>query len=333
MAPAKFRYLCFALIFVVNALLVYYYGFVAAPENIRRDPFTLLGYIRGFFTESCAYITAVLILIKTNSLTKILQKLNYFQTEFEFNSKKLKIILFVIISELFLVYEMALFNGYLGYQFNIKNFALRISVMLGTVIMAVPIFAIELFYFNAATILVVYFHLINQRLKNMLKYSNFLSSKWSVLKDDAVLKPNNLPVLHFRALDFKSTKKVVKAERIQQMRQTYGKLYGVKELIHNSFSGSLLMSITSVFAEIVFVLFVNIVKFQYDVEVLTAKQKLFIWYGSTNGIRILVLTFISDKMSKKIKETGLILARLDSVLTDFKEKAEVWVLTKKKTYC
>ena len=127
----------------------------------------------------------------------------------------------------------------------------------------------------------------------------------------------------FRALDFKLEKKFVRAERIQKIRETYGKLYDVKELIHISFSGSLLMSITSVFAEIVFILFIHVVKFQYDIEDLSAKQRIFVGYGPTNLVRILFLIFMSDGTAKKITETGLILARLNSRVTDYKEKTEV----------
>lgn len=83
------------------------------------------------------------------------------------------------------------------------------------------------------------------------------------------------------------------------------------------------MSITMNFAELVFVLFLNIVSFQRNINEFTTKQSLYLALGPINLMKIIYMLAVCDKITKRIKKTGFILVQMWSDATDVTEKIEV----------
>lgn len=83
------------------------------------------------------------------------------------------------------------------------------------------------------------------------------------------------------------------------------------------------MSVVLSFSETVFIIFVNIVRFQKDIHTLTLKQRLFSECGKFIVLKIIAITAVSERMSGEIKKTGLILARMEAKASNYEEKEEV----------
>lgn len=114
------------------------------------------------------------------------------------------------------------------------------------------------------------------------------------------------------------------SEKIAKLRVLYGKIYDAKELLHRCFAWPILMSIGFVFMEIVFFVFLNIIKFQKNISETSLKETLSLHViGAMHLAKLIGIIAISDKMSNEMRLTGLNLARVRSNISDIKEKNEV----------
>lgn len=106
------------------------------------------------------------------------------------------------------------------------------------------------------------------------------------------------------------------------MKHLYEKLYEVKELINGFFSETMVMSLVNNFTNIVFLMFVKIIIFQKDVQVLTLKQSLFLKIEDMVALKIIAIMAVAERLRREVKKSGLILARLLSSAISRDEKEE-----------
>lgn len=77
------------------------------------------------------------------------------------------------------------------------------------------------------------------------------------------------------------------------------------------------------FMEFIFIVFVYIIRFKDDSSELTLKQKMYLIQTPFGLIKIIYIIAISDKISRKLKQTGIILSRMWSDAEDNNVKNEV----------
>ena len=94
-------------------------------------------------------------------------------------------------------------------------------------------------------------------------------------------------------------------------------------MIHHFFSIPLLMMLALYFMEFIFIVFVYIIRFKDDSSELTLKQKMYLIQTPFGLIKIIYIIAISDKISRKVKQTGIILSRMWSDAEDNNVKEEV----------
>lgn len=306
--------------FATNSLMLYLYGFVNALDQIRNNPYLMLGTLRGFFFILCGFAGVILAVSGTEKLAKIFQTLNDLQEKHKFSQKKLGIMLHTVLLQLFIVYLVLAMTFYLSYEEKEENVFQRLVASSAAIIGVIPMIIFELFYINCTMVLVLYFDIFNQELKNLEEsYSNKYLNIWPEF--DFFI--TETPVL-FRFLE----KKLPRLRKILEVQKFYEELYEVKELMQNYFSGPLLMTITASFAETIFTAFMYIVVFQYSISnALNMKEKMYLSYSPIYPIRVFLLVYVSEMLSQKMKETGYFLLRLIHKASDFQEREKVFIVT------
>lgn len=83
------------------------------------------------------------------------------------------------------------------------------------------------------------------------------------------------------------------------------------------------MMLALYFMEFIFIVFVYIIRFKDDNSELTLKQKMYLTQTPFGLIKIIYIIAISDKISRKLKQTGIILSRMWSDAEDNNVKNEV----------
>lgn len=151
------------LIFATDAIITYCHGNVA-PEELRTNPFVMLGYIRGAFAGTSGFLGVTFTLFKSDQLVEIIQKLNILQNDIKFNAKQLKIMLCVLILQLFLCYSYCATTIFVGFSEKTENLILRALVAIGTSIVSTPMLVIEMFFISAVGLLGEYFKMVNNKL-------------------------------------------------------------------------------------------------------------------------------------------------------------------------
>lgn len=292
----KQKWIFITSLLTINAFLVYFFAYLKFPTEMRSNPYLFLGYLRGAFSSICAFFGPLFILINSESLTKFLQKLKDINKGLKISQAQLKLAFLLVIFELLLIYTHVGITFHNIYSYKEENLILRILPAAGTTLLAAQLFTVEIFMINTTGLITQNLKMVNSSLR-MLQYPQ--GTKISLTR------PNN------------------RIEKIIKIRRLYENLYDVKEILNHYISTSLLMSITLSFADVIFAIFMNIIGFQRNITSLTLKQELFIGYEHLNMIKIFIIIAVANSMSKKIKETGLILARLIINATDYKERNEV----------
>lgn len=289
-------------------------------EKMRNDPYYFLGHLRGILFLSCLTTVTLWAWNKRKHFIKIIQKLNYLQKELKFSSKRLKIMFCIVLFELIYVYALFTLALFVGYYDGLTNSFLRIFTTISVALTLMPILAAEMMFINVVAIITLYFKMVNKKLKALRDKSAGmkLSSIWWVTNFSKKLTLINKKLIFFRRINDQSN-------RFENLRKIYEELYEVKEMIQKYFSVILLMSISVCFIEIVFFAFLKIVSFQRNYNEFTMKEKLYMTYGPSNTMRMIVIISMSEYLSKTIKKTGSILINLLPSSKYYKEILEVWI--------
>lgn len=104
-------------------------------------------------------------------------------------------------------------------------------------------------------------------------------------------------------------------ESVERLRYLYGKIDDMKEEANDIYSVHILLTIASIFIEIVFFVFVNITIFQYwndldeDSLPLLKFQQIAMW-TLAQVLKLVIVVLICHSMTEKAKKTGVILHRI-----------------------
>lgn len=156
----------------------YYYAYQAYPTKLQTNPFLVLGYLCGVFAGLSAFTGVMFILFKSNELPKIIQKLHELQGPFKFSSKKINVMLGIIILQLVLCYTSCAGIIFTTYDDRITNIFLRILVAFGSFIMITPMFTIEMLFINVVGVMGEYFKMMNENLNELCGSPNLRSVIW-----------------------------------------------------------------------------------------------------------------------------------------------------------
>lgn len=159
---------------LANFALFYFYGFTMGLDQIRSNPYLLLGYLRALLFLIFSYVGVFLTIAGNEKLISIIQTLIDLQEKHKFSKTKLRVMLCIALLQLFTLYCFMIMAFYLSYDAgNINNVFIQIMISSSAMAMIVPIFTCELFYINCSVILALYFETCNKELKNLEEsYSN-----------------------------------------------------------------------------------------------------------------------------------------------------------------
>ena len=153
--------------FAANFAAMYLYGAFHGADQIRTNPYLVLGYIRGTFLMSCCYIGMILVVRGCGKLVKSVQMLNDLQKEHKFSQKKLYVMLWIAVLQLLILYSVILFQCYLTFDQKLENYFYALFLSFASLFTIIPMFSCELFYVNCTAVLISYFEIFNKDLERL----------------------------------------------------------------------------------------------------------------------------------------------------------------------
>lgn len=122
-------------------------------------------------------------------------------------------------------------------------------------------------------------------------------------------------------------KPVSKSKSVENLRILYGQINDMKEDVNCIYSVHLLVTMASIFIDIVFMLFVHVVLIEYrrpDVQALPLIKYVEIFLGTTTKIiKLLVTVFVCHNTTEKGKKMGIVVHRLFENVMDMETRDEV----------
>ncbi|KAL0273161.1 UNVERIFIED_CONTAM: hypothetical protein PYX00_005903 [Menopon gallinae] len=112
----------------------------------------------------------------------------------------------------------------------------------------------------------------------------------------------------------------VSREGIGRIKRLYGEIYSIKDELYRIFSFILLMSLSICLVNMVFYVFVNIVKFQNGTHLPLEKDLFVTLFGAVMTVKLFILSTICEGLKDTMNRTAVLVSRLWSNAEDEEEK-------------
>lgn len=153
--------------FCIQIFTIYFYGIYQVPKEIRTDMYLFLGYLRNAFLGVCTFANTVVILSKSEDLTKIIKKLCEVEKELKLSRNRLNLMFSAVLLEIGFLYFRSIVTMCLLYKYELENLPLRLLVAISSAAAVTPIYATEMIFTNAVITTSKYIDMVNDEIMRL----------------------------------------------------------------------------------------------------------------------------------------------------------------------
>lgn len=283
-APAK-NLSCFVLITVLTCV-VYFLGIRRLPQSV--DAYLFLGFLRSLCITLYSLIHITQICRNHKKVVKLINRIIQLERELPLGGKTISAACVIVLLELLGIYIFAVGVCYSLYSSRNENILIRVLVCMSGAVMCSGATTVETLCLNMLGLLTLFNHILHIRMQ---------------------------------VLSIHTFKGVV---QIKEIRNLYGKIHDTKEDVNSVYSFLLLATVSSIFQESVFFVFINILCFQgAQVDLDSMKVKLLRFWALLLLFKITAIAYVCDLLSRSGKKVGIIVHRLYARAEDQGTKTEV----------
>ena len=296
--------------YLVTTTNIFVTGFVLIKSSdltkLKTNPYYLLGYLRILIYYLHVFISTLHVNRNHAKVVHIINQFKCIESKVQLSESHLKIMTRLSVLQL----------AYGGFIWSVRFFlATHSAADKGVIIYCRKIIdgfikhlpEVNQFIFVDFLLTITFFVVrIHQKLEKISKDQNYFSKN----KIDSA-KPDDL----------------LTWDKINGLRLLYGQIHDLKECLNEVYAIHNLLTFGYILMELVFVIFLNITitnlwkPYGENLTLINFQQIIFILL--TNVIKLYIVTFVSQFMTRKMKRTGILVHRLYSKTKDGEVRSEV----------
>ena len=279
-------------------------------STLKSDPYYLLGFLRILIYYLYVFISTIHLTSKALKLSELCNNLRDWESKIPLSVWNLQLVTWLSISQVLYSLTVGILHTTLSVYGNSDNRRIvHIGKVLDGVIRLLP--EINQFIFLDTILTFSFFiSVIHDNLEKMMRHP----------KDGFTFFRN-------RVKPFEKERNLLTWENLNEMRLYYGKVHGAKEDINKVYSVHNILTLGYVLIELVFIIFLNItisnLWVPYGEKLPTIKFHQIRLIFISNAVKMYVVAYICEMISRKMKKTGVLVHRLFYETKDSVIKSEV----------